>query len=180
MWQVPIAMLSTIHPLDRPLLGMKWGNRYYVDMALPFGLRSAPYIFTAIADMVQWMLTSNHGVDFLCHYLDDFLTLGPPASSVCRRNLQACIWLCSRLGLPLHPDKLEGPSTCLSILGIELDSVTLQARLPADKRDRIIALLETWAGKSLASVNVESWSPLLATSTMRARLPLREGHSSVA
>ena len=137
-----------IHPLDRPLLGMKWGNRYYVDMALPFGLRSVPYIFTAIADMVQWMLTSNHGVDFLRHYLDDFLTLGPPASSVCRHNLQACILLCSRLGLPLHPDKLEGPSTCLSILGIELDSVALQARLPADKRERIIALLETWTGKS--------------------------------
>ena len=37
-------------------------------------------------------LTSHHGVDFLRHYLDDFLTLGPPASSVwsgkrfCRRR----------------------------------------------------------------------------------------------
>ena len=67
-----------IHPVDRPLLGMKWREQYYVDMALPFGLRSAPYIFTAIADVVQWMLTSHHGVDFLRHYLDDFLTLGPP------------------------------------------------------------------------------------------------------
>ena len=46
-----------IHPQDRPLLGMMWRDKYYVDMALPFGLRSAPYIFTAIADMVQWMLT---------------------------------------------------------------------------------------------------------------------------
>ena len=108
--------------LDRPLLGMKWREQYYVDTALPFGLRSAPYIFTAIADMVQWMLTSHHGVDFLRHYLDDFLTLGPPASSVCYNNLQACIQLCSKLGLPLHSDKLEGPSTCLSILGIEVDS----------------------------------------------------------
>ena len=104
-----------IHPLDHPLLGMKWREQYYVDMALPFGLRSAPYIFTAIADVVQWMLTSHHGVDFLRHYLDDFPTLGSPASSVCYNNLQACIRLCSKLGLTLHPDKLEGPSTCLSI-----------------------------------------------------------------
>ena len=79
-----------------------------MDMALPSGLRSVPYIFTAIADMVQWMLTSHHGVYFLCHYLDDFLTLGPPASPVCYNNLQACIQLCSKLGLPLPPDKLEG------------------------------------------------------------------------
>lgn len=78
--------------------------------------------------MVQWMLTSHHGVDFLCHYLDDFLTLGPQASLVHHNNLQACIQLCSKLGLPLHPDKLEG-------LSIELDSVTLQARLPTDKRE---------------------------------------------
>ena len=136
-----------IHPGDRPLLGMMWRGKYYVDMVLPFGLRSAPYIFTAIADTVQWMATHNHGVDFLQHYLDDFLTLGPPASPVCYNNLQTCIQLCTKLGLPLHPDKLEGPSTCLSILGIELDSSTLQARLPPQKRERIIALLGTWAGK---------------------------------
>ena len=136
-----------VHPQDRPLLGMVWRGKYYVDMALPFGLRSAPYIFTAIADLVQWMLTHNYGVDFLRHYLDDFLTLGPPASPVCYNNLQACIQLCSKIGLPLHPEKLEGPSTCLSILGIELDSTTMQARLPAEKRERIIALLGTWSGK---------------------------------
>ena len=136
-----------VHPLDRPLLGMKWRDKYYVDMALPFGLRSAPYIFTAIADAVQWMLTSHHGVAFLRHYLDDFLTMGPPASPVCYNNLQACIQLCSKLGLPLHPDKLEGPSTCLSIQGIELDTIRLQARLPTDKRERIVTLLKSWSGK---------------------------------
>ena len=136
-----------VHPDDRPLLGVMWRYKYYVDMALPFGLRSAPYIFTAIVDTVQWMAIHNHGVDFLQHYLDDFFTLGPPASPVCYNNLQTCIQLCTKLGLPLHPDKLEGPSTCLSILGIELDSSTLQARLPPQKRERIIALLGTRAGR---------------------------------
>ena len=87
------------------------------------------------------MLTSHHGVDFLCHYLDDFFTLGPQASLVYHNNLQASIQLCSKLGLPLHPDKLEDLSTCLSILGIE------QARLPTNKREWIIILLETWSGK---------------------------------
>ena len=31
-----------IHPSDRFLLGMKWHRKFYVDLALPFGLRSAP------------------------------------------------------------------------------------------------------------------------------------------
>ena len=136
-----------VHPDDRYLLGMKWRGAYYVDMALPFGLRSAPFIFTSVADMVEWTLTHNHGVDFLRHYLDDFLTLGPPASDVCLTNLATCLQLCSDLGLPLHPDKLEGPTTCLTILGIELDSVKLQARLPAKKRTDVIALLEVWSRK---------------------------------
>ena len=34
-----------VHPNDRHLLGMKWDNFLYVDATLPFGLRSAPFIF---------------------------------------------------------------------------------------------------------------------------------------
>ena len=139
--------IIAVHPQDRYLLGMKWRDSFFVDLALPFGLRSAPFIFSAVADMVEWMLVNNHGVDFLRHYLDNFLTLGPPASSVCADNLRSCIKLCAELGLPLNPDKLEGPSTCLTILGIELDSVRLQARLPDNKRVRIISLLEAWSTK---------------------------------
>ena len=40
-----------VHPDDRPLLGMRWGGQFYVDAVLPFGLRSAPLIFTAVADI---------------------------------------------------------------------------------------------------------------------------------
>ena len=69
-----------IHPDDRPLLGMQWRGKYFVDLVLPFGLRSAPFIFTSIADLVEWILVHNYGVDFLRHYLNDFFTLGPPSS----------------------------------------------------------------------------------------------------
>ena len=33
-----------VHLSDRHLLGMKWRNQYYVDLALPFGLRSARWL----------------------------------------------------------------------------------------------------------------------------------------
>ena len=98
-------------------------------------------------DLVERILVHNYGVKFLRRYLEDFLTLGPPASPVCHNNLQTCVQLCKSLGPPLHPDKLEGPATCLTILGIELDSEKLQARLPTDKHDRIMALLDEWSLK---------------------------------
>ena len=39
-----------IHPEDRWLLGTQWQGRVFVDACLPFGLQSAPIIFTAVAD----------------------------------------------------------------------------------------------------------------------------------
>ena len=40
-----------------------------------------------------------------------------------------------------------GYSTCLTVLGIELDSIKLQARFPQDKFQRIYSLLEVWSQK---------------------------------
>ena len=36
-----------VHPEDRSLLGMRWKGKLFIDTVLPFGLRSAPKIFTA-------------------------------------------------------------------------------------------------------------------------------------
>ena len=72
-----------VHPEDRYLLGMKWRGQFFVDLALPFGLRSAPYIFNSIADMVEWIIINRYNVADLMHYLDDFLTAGPACSNQC-------------------------------------------------------------------------------------------------
>ena len=50
-----------VHPEDRSLLGMCWNGEVFVDAALPFGLRSAPKIFNAIADAVEWMAKGHWG-----------------------------------------------------------------------------------------------------------------------
>ena len=136
-----------IHPNDCYLFGMQGQGYHFVDMALPFGLRSAPYIFSSVADLVEWVLKNQYDVSFLLHYLDDFHTLGPPNSQTCQRNLANCIQQFQDWGIPLHPDKLEGPSTLLTVLGIELDSLLLQARLPQEKFDCIHTLLVSWSLK---------------------------------
>ena len=45
-----------VHPTDRYLIGIEWRSMFYVDLALPFGLRSAPYIINSVADLVEWIL----------------------------------------------------------------------------------------------------------------------------
>ena len=61
-----------VHPHDQHLLGVRWNDSYYVDRMLPFGLLSAPKIFSVVADALQWML-SQRGISNLLHYLDDFI-----------------------------------------------------------------------------------------------------------
>ena len=63
-----------VHADDRLLLGMKWEGKYFADPILPFGLRSDPKIFNAVADTLQWII-QNHGVFNVEHYLDDFITI---------------------------------------------------------------------------------------------------------
>jgi hypothetical protein len=140
-----------IHPEDRHLLGMKWRDGYYVDLVLPFGLRSAPFIFNSVADAVDWILVHNYAVSPLFHYLDDFLTMGPANSPKCQSLMETAFRVFDRLGLPLHLQKCEGPSSVLVFLGIELDSVQQFARLPREKVDRILRLLQSWSRKKTCS-----------------------------
>ena len=83
----------------------------------PFGLRSAPKIFSAVVDALQWVMLDS-GVSIVDHYLDDFVTMGTPGSLECRRNLERILAVCADLGVPLAMDKLEGPAQCLTFLGI--------------------------------------------------------------
>ena len=136
-----------VHPEDRYLLGIKWRGQFFVDLALPFGLRSAQYIFNSIADMVEWIIINRYNVADLMHYLDDFLTADPARSNQCANNLQTALAVCRSLGLPLHPGKCIGPLTCLTVLGIELDSVQQVARLPADKLVALKELIQLWRNK---------------------------------
>ena len=55
-----------VHPDDRYLLGMCWGYQLNLDSTLPFGLRSAPKIFTAVADALEWVFL-HQGVTWSMH-----------------------------------------------------------------------------------------------------------------
>lgn len=74
----------------------------------------------------------------------DFITMGPPESAQCCLNLHTAMSICKKLGLPLHPGKCVGSSTQLVVLGIELDSVELCARLAGGKLAALQDLICSW------------------------------------
>ena len=132
---------------------MRWQNKVFVDTCLPFGLRSAPKIFSATADALEWII-ANEGrtfVEFILHYLDDFLFGGSPDSDSCERSLDLALRMCSLLGFPVMTEKVFGPSTSLEFLGFLVDTVSMEIRLPDVKLQQIKHLLRSWAARKSCS-----------------------------
>ena len=75
--------------------------------------------------------SKKEGVETL-HYLDDFLVYSEIGSGE-GVPLQKALDQCSRLGVPIATHKMEGPSTTITFLGIELDTVTRTLHLPTEK-----------------------------------------------
>ena len=145
-----------VHPQDRWLLGMEWQQKLYIDTVLPFGLRSAPKIFCAISDALEWVLHKQQ-VSCTVKYIDDFLLIGQAGTSQCQQNVKRMIKTCEELGIPLAAEKLLGPTTILTFLGIELDTTKMEVRLPSDKLHMLQATIEEWAVKrSCRKRNLES------------------------
>ena len=47
----------------------------FINTTLPFGLRSALKIFSAVAEAAEWR-AKQQGVTTILHYLDDILIIG--------------------------------------------------------------------------------------------------------
>ena len=132
-----------VHAEYRWLLGMAWDGALYVDTTLPFGLRSAPKLFNAVADTIEWIIRQQ-GVDPVFHYLDDYLLMGLPGSGQCAAHLSVVLAVFAQLGIPIAQEKVEGPLTTLTFLGIEVDTVAMQLRLPATKLAELQDQVRAW------------------------------------
>ena len=131
------------HPDDQHLLAISWEGQTYVDRALLFGLRSAPKIFSAVANAMAWSLYVI-GTRYLLHYLDDFLFIGSLGSNEAAVARDRAISTFQELGAPVAMHKTEGPATVVTFLGINIDTVVGQLCLPQEKLQRLRELVRSW------------------------------------
>ena len=135
-----------VHPNDHHLLGVSWEGAVYVDRSLPFGLRSAPKIFTAVADAMAWALHTR-GIRLLLHYLDDFLFFQPPGEAFSLDTRTTATSVFQELGVPVADHKTEGPSSRVTFLGFVIDTRAFQVSLPDDKLSRLQEMIALWQGR---------------------------------
>ena len=132
-----------------------------------------------MADALQWILVQK-GIDNLLHYLDDFIFVAKSLDKA-KRNMQTLISTFTSLGVPLEPSKLEGPANCLTCLGIEMDTATLQLRLPRDKLQRLKeALAIAESKKCMSKQNLQSLTGLLQHAVKVVTIPAYVVRSSAS
>jgi hypothetical protein len=137
---------------DRALLGFKWEGKFYFELTLPFGLKSSGYRWELYAAALHYFFHHHLGVELVIHYVDDFLFVVDSREGGMALKA-AALELCTRLGVPMAPDKAEGPSECLTFLGIELDTVAMTARLPAKKLSALRLLLDMWVSRQHCTIH---------------------------
>ena len=138
-----------IHPEDWNLLGIYWQSQYYIDLYLPFGLRSAPFLFNQISDALEWILKHNYGLHHVIHILDDFF-IAEKTKFACLGSFTTLLKVFMSLRVPTVASKTLGPSQVLEFMGIVLDSNRMEARLPDDKLARIRQLLDSFTDRRSA------------------------------
>ncbi len=102
-----------------------------------------------VADALHWILVNYFGNSNLFHYLDD----DKANTRECALTLNDMLGLCDAVQAPLKPEKVIGPSTQMIILGIELDTVLTQARLPQDKLQSLLEELELFVSLHLTDTS---------------------------
>ena len=96
--------------------------------------------FETFSSALEWIAMTKFKIQQVLHLLDDFLFIAP-SERLCQQQLNIFLEFCLHLGVPIAPEKTCGPSTTLSFVGIELDTVLKEARLPQDKLDKCVTII---------------------------------------
>ncbi len=117
----------SILPRHRPFLQFAFEGRAWQYRVLPFGLSLSPRVFTKV---VEGALTPLREVGVrILNYLDDWLILAQSREQL-GDHRDLVLRHLSQLGLRVNWEKSKlSPVQRISFLGVELDSVSMMARL---------------------------------------------------
>ncbi|XP_065177287.1 uncharacterized protein LOC135807202 [Sycon ciliatum] len=179
-----------IHHDFRRLLRFRWSGQLFQFQCLPFGLSSAPRVFTKLMKVPMAILRSQ-GVRLII-YLDDLLIMASSAVEALE-HLRRAIQLLHQLGFLINFKKsVLTPAQNISFLGFEVDSRAMEMRVPPEKIRKLrqectkLLLQPRVTVRTLACLlgRLTSLSPGLLTAPLRYRhlqelkiLALRESQS---
>lgn len=121
---------------DRKYLRFDWNGINFKFTCLPFGLTSAPRIFTKLLKPVFSQLRKMGHTNIA--YIDDSLLVSNNFIE-CQKNICDTIQLLDSLGFTVHPTKsVLQPTQCITFIGFVINSIDMTIRLTEEKSSKIV------------------------------------------
>ncbi len=137
----------SILPRHRPFLWFVFEGRAWQYRVLPFGLSLSPHVFTKV---VEGALTPLREVGVrILNFLDDWLILAQSREQL-GDHRDLVLRHLSQLGLRVNWEKSKlSPVQRISFLGVELDSVSMMARLTEERAQAVLNCLCSFRGRNV-------------------------------
>ena len=108
--------LLPLKPARYNLTGFKLNGEYYYDCCVPMGASSSCLTFERVSDSLLHIIQNKYKVKHVLKVIDDFLFIAETKEE-CQRAL----------------DSFEGPTKCLTFLGIQIDTEKGELSIPPEK-----------------------------------------------
>ncbi len=137
----------SILPRHRPFLRFTFEGRAWQYRVLPFGLSLSARVFTKV---VEGALTPLREVGVrILNYLDDWPILAQSREQL-GDHRDLVLRHVSQLGLRVNWEKSKlSPVQRISFLGVELDSVSMTARLTEERAQAVLNWLSSFRGRNV-------------------------------
>jgi len=130
-----------MHPDSTTFLGFEWGGEFFRFLVLPFGLSTAPWLFTKVFGHCARFLRSPGMSLGILSYLDDVIFAAQTARDALSAA-QVLINVLRRFGWLIHPTKCVGTTAGVQVfqaLGALVNLATQTFSVPPDTVRRILA-----------------------------------------
>ena len=139
---------------DQKFLCFSWRSRFYSFTSLPFGLSSAPRVFTKLCRPIAAHFRSR-GIRLLV-YLDDWLLMAQSKDQAVE-DFENVSFFLEKLGFLInHAKSCGAPVQVTEHLGLIINSNSMSFALPEDKLEKILALIRKILIKDLVKLRTLS------------------------
>ena len=140
-------------PIEFNRVCLIWRGMFFFFLGLAFGLRHSGLQGQRVTDAVSWILRrlgleTDEGQEYqVCNYVDD---LGGVEDDEMRAQeaFDKLGWLISDLGLVESKSKAEPPTTQITYLGVQFNSVEMTMSVPPEKITEIKAEIGKWVRRT--------------------------------
>ncbi len=139
-----------VNPKQWEKLGFTWDGKFYCFTILPFGCRSAPFLYDVFARGLMYMGRVRGMSPDSYHYLDDTVTCSP-SQSACNESIDIFNDTARQAGFEIQEHKCTRASQTIEFLGIQIDTVAGTLSITQARMNDIKAELITWQGCSICT-----------------------------